>query len=185
MGSFKKHQRYTLPYRLSDVIRLINVLSQGEYAFRTEKAIHDALRDKPQSGANWHEIAKAHPEFFRPTGSGNHYGLLIRTYFVADENEKRAALTVDQTQKQIDVAISLHDKEIQRKQMNGYKTPLAVAFITLFGVIISPFSANLLNANSNSKIESINTAVQQIKSKMDQIPSPLAIDTSSTQSKHH
>lgn len=106
-------------------------------------------------------------------------------YFAADENEKRMALTVDQIQKQIDVAISLRDKEIQRKQMNSYKTLLIVALITLFGVIVSPFVAYFVNSKSNSKIESISSALQQIKSKIDQIPGSPAKDTSLSKAKIH
>ena len=162
----KEKQRYSLANRLSDVIRLIYVLSQGDHAFRSEDAINSSLRGKPLSANTWEDVVISHPEFFRPTGSGKYFGLLIRTYFVADENEKRPTLSVDQTQKQIDVAISLHDKEIARIQKNSHKIPLLVSAIALFGVIISPIITSILNQNNMNKMDSINNGVKNIETKL-------------------
>jgi len=174
----KEAPRYTLANRLPDVIRLIYVLSQGDYAFRSEDAINKALRGAPLSASKWEDIVRAHPEFFRPTGSGKLFGLLIRTYFVADDQEKRESLSVDQTQRQIDIAISLHDKEIQRKQMNSHKTPLYVAGIALLGVIVSPIITSLISQVNHDKIDSIGQSVQRIEKKLNEPDNHLRTDTS-------
>lgn len=128
-------KRYTHQHRLSDVIALISVLATDEYTFRSVEKLETALRSKPKSVAEWAAIAEDHPEFFRFNGKRTSIALLIRSYFVEDENKQREPLKVAETQKLIDVAITLHDKELARGQRFGYWFPLIVAFISLAGLV--------------------------------------------------
>jgi len=158
-------RRYTLPDRLSDVIRLITVLSIDKYAFRTIANLNDALRGKPSSLKTWEEVAYAHPEFFRPNKQENCVALLIRSYRTENQNNERDPLSIPETQKLIDVAISLHEKEIERIQRNSYMIPIIVAFISLLAVIVTAYIANASNSDVKQKIENLIKQVQKIESK--------------------
>jgi ribosome-associated translation inhibitor RaiA len=94
------------------------------------------------------------------------FALLIRSYFQKDDNEIRPTLTIEQTQQLIDVAIALHDKEIQRRQMNSYQYPLIIALIALSGTIFTPFATAWLNRDNNRTVDHIDQAVQRIESQL-------------------
>jgi len=162
----RQKRRYTLPYRLSDVIRLISVLSQDKTTFRTEKGLQDSLRGKPLSLETWQGIVHAHPEFFRPNGDDTHYALVIRSYFPEEDGKGRNSFSVGETQKLIDVAIALHEKEIQQRQMNSHWFPIIVAIIAVGGAIFSPVYTSHVNDTTNNKIDSINAALQRMEVKM-------------------
>ena len=108
------NKRYTIENRLSDVVRLITVLSIDKYSFRTIENLEKAIRGLPSSAKTWLEIAEKHPEFFRPNGENTSIALLIRSYLPTKEDDSREPLTINETQKLIEVAISLHEKEIER-----------------------------------------------------------------------
>ena len=165
-----RDRRYTQKGRLDDVIRLISVLSQGKYAFQSEEGISRALRGSPLSANTWEVVARAHPEFFRPQGSGKLFALLIRSYFDKGDDEIRDDLTVEQTQKLIDVAIALHDKEIQRRQMNSYLFPLIIAIIALLGTIATPIITALTNKHDKNSINRIDSTVQRIETMLKSPP---------------
>jgi hypothetical protein len=158
-------RRYTSPNRLSDVIRLLTILSIDRHAFRSSENLERAIRGTPLSANNWQEIAIQHPEFFRPNHNNEYVALLIRSYLPTKENDSRDPLTIDQTQKLIDVAISLHDKEIQRIQLFSFWFPIIVAIIAVAGVI---YTANR-SFNAKQKIELIENTLQQIKTQTDKI----------------
>ncbi|MDB5125963.1 hypothetical protein [Mucilaginibacter sp.] len=163
-------KRYTQEGRLADVITLISLLSVDVHAFRTISNLNDALRGKPQSSENWEDIANKHPEFFRFNGKRDCIALLIRSYFAEDLKGHRQVLSVIETQKLIDTAISLHDKEILLKQKNGYLYSfigsLIVAVIAVSGVIFSTVYSNRSNNIVLQKIDSLNTKIQRIEHKM-------------------
>jgi hypothetical protein len=157
-------RRYTLPDRLSDVIRLITVLSIDKYAFRKIDSLKDALRGEPLSLKTWEEIAYAHPEFFRPNGAEDYIALLIRSYRPENHENQRDPLSIPETQKLIDVAISLHEKEIDRIQRNSHMVPIIVAFITLLGIFISTYVSN---SDIKQKIEVLSGKIQKLEIKLD------------------
>jgi len=143
-------KRYTNEGRLSEVIALISLLAVDEYTFRKISNLDQALRGSPNSveSKKWEDIAKAHPEFFRFNGNKDCIALLIRSYFSEDENKRRKPLEVAETQKLIDTAIALHDKEIAFKQRYSYLFPLLVALMAMVGTIIS---VTISNNNTNKK----------------------------------
>jgi hypothetical protein len=169
---FKLERRYTLPNRLSDVIRLISVLSIDNNAFRSEKGLKNSLRSEPLSHAKkeWKEIIKEHPEFFRSNGSGDSFALVIRSYFpenvdpLNDTIKLRSPLTVTETQKLIDVAIGLHDKEYEKIQsrLNRW-LPLGVAVIALIGSLVSTYFNSHANSDINKKIDSLNEVIKRVE----------------------
>jgi len=163
-------KRYTKKDKLSDVIRLISMLSQGKYAFHSEDGIKNALRGNPLSAASWEEIARDHPEFFRPQGAGTMFALLIRSYFEKDDNEIRVELTVEQTQKLIDVAIALHDKEIQRRQMYSFRYPLWIALLALAGTVSVPIVTARLHKDNDKIIDRIDSTAQRIETMLKTSP---------------
>jgi len=158
-------RRYTLPHRLTDVIRLITVLSLDKYAFRKLDSIKVALRGDPESLKTWQDIAYAHPEFFRPNGTEDHIALLMRSYRPENHDNERDPLSIPETQKLIDVAISLHEKEIERMQRNSHRIPIIVAIITALGISISAYITNLSNAEVKQKIENLSIQFQKSASK--------------------
>ncbi len=158
-------RRYTLPHRLTDVIRLITVLSLDKFAFRKLDSIKVALRGDPESLHTWQDIAYAHPEFFRPNGTEDYIALLMRSYRPENHNNERDPLSIPETQKLIDVAISLHEKEIERMQRNSHRVPIIVAIITLLGVTLSAYITSVSNADVKQKIANLSIQIQKSTSK--------------------
>lgn len=98
-----------------------------------------------------------------------------------NENGKRDPLTIDQTQKIIDQAISLHDKQIARLQKNSFLMPIITAVIASF---TTGLVAYLTLKNNNESIKKIDTKVENIigllqkkSSKQDIINPTLKIET--------
>ena len=165
-------KRYTKEGRLSDVIALISLLSVDKYAFRKIEHLQPALRAAPMSitSKKWEDIAGEHPEFFRFNGDKSSVALLIRSYFPEDSEGRREVIKVPETQKLIDTAIALHDKEIARKQRNAYLFSflgsLIVAVIAVSGTIFSAIYNNKGNNTTNAKIDSLTIKVQRIDNKI-------------------
>jgi len=142
-------------------------LSQDKTTFRTEDGLRMALRGEPLSLKAWQDVVNAHPEFFRPNGKNEHFALVIRSYFPEEEGKGRSPLTVSETQKLIDVAIALHEKEIERRQMNSHWFPIIVAIIAVVGAIFSPIYTHNVNSDTNQKIDSLNTTLKRVELKLD------------------
>jgi hypothetical protein len=159
MALFSKYE-YLKQNRLSDVIRLISVLGIEEaYSFRRSDGLTKTLNGKPKSGKNWFEIAEDHPEFFKFNVAGDSVVLLFRSLTKPDANDKREPLTIDQTQKIIDQAISLHDKQIARFQKNNFLIPILTAIIaSLTTGLVAYYSLK----NNNESVEKIDKKVDNI-----------------------
>jgi hypothetical protein len=169
-------RRYTLEGRLADVIRLISVLAIHSDTFRSEDGLVRSLNDEPTSHnkKKWKAIIEEHPEFFRSSAEKDHFALVIRSYFepevrTGDEKIKtpiqmRRPLTVEETQKLIDVAITLHDKEVESR--NGFVKwfPIIVALITFMGVALSIYFNGKSNAVTNAKLDSLTKVVSGLNS---------------------
>lgn len=160
------NKRYTIENRLSDVIRLITVLSIDKHSFRTIENLEKAIRGLPSSAKTWLEIAEKHPEFFRPNGENTSIALLLRSYLPTKEDDSREPLTIDETQKLIEVAISLHEKEIERFQRNSHIFPLIIAVIALLGVIFTPIYNHFISLNTDKKIDFISKSIKHIERKL-------------------
>ncbi|HTK22517.1 MAG TPA: hypothetical protein VL442_23525 [Mucilaginibacter sp.] len=173
--------RYTIPHRLSDVIALISVLAQFKHAFMSEQMLIDALRGSPRSkkstesadGLTWAELVENHQEFFRRNGNSRFYALVIRSYFDQFQDPEfpkdpkakiRRQLTVEETQNLINVAVNLHEKELQRLQKNAYLVPIGTAAVTLIGIIFTSFiSYTALNDKIIPKIDTLNNQIKILK----------------------
>lgn len=149
-----RQKRYSIPFRINDVIALITVLSVDQDAFRTEKGISIALRnEKPISANTWLKIGDEHPEFFRSSLERDLLALLLRSYF-EQENDKRKPLSVDETQKMIDVAITLHQNELRERQKRSeWAIPILTALIAALAVCLSSYNSGNKNSAANDKID--------------------------------
>jgi len=157
LNSAENSARYTMEGRLSDVICLLTALALVEnYAFRSNEGITNLLHSNPRSAKEWHSIVEEHPEFFRFATGKMFASLLIRSYSVIiGQAQERNPLTVDQTQKLIDSAIVLYEKEklhfdkiadveLGKKQ---YRITLSISIIT----IVLSFLSSLLVAYFKSR----------------------------------
>lgn len=130
-----KPTRYKDPNRLADVMALIQVLAQGPSAIRTEPGLTQQLRGKPTSEAtSWTNLAESHREFFRvrPAEDGNSeidVALIWRHALPRGEAGDRDPLSPESTAKLLDIAVSLHDREITRSQRFAYLVPIAVVIL--------------------------------------------------------
>lgn len=159
---------YLQPNRLSDVIRLIVVLAADKHSFRSEDGLTSILKDKPKSSASWIALAKEHPEFFRMNKDSSSIVLLLRFIQKVDiaEGEFRDPLTVDQIQKLIDQAISLHDKQLARSQKNAYKLPVITALIaagvTLLVAVFNWYTTKDTNKDVNKNILELSKKIDSV-----------------------
>ena len=160
------NKRYRIANRLSDVIRLITVLAIDKHSFRTIDNLEKAIRGIPSSAKTWLQIAEMHPEFFRPNGDKTLIALLIRSYLPTQEDDSREPLTIEETQKLIEVAISLHEKEIQRHQSNSHIFPLIIAVIVLLGGLFTPIYNHYVSLNTDKKLDSISISIKKIEAKL-------------------
>lgn len=135
-----KLNRYDDPNRLGEVMALIQVLAVGRLAIRDEKKLKEQLWDQPTSkAATWTDLAENHREFFhvhRPDGkhSEGNISLILRHAIPAESKEelnegRRPPLSSELVTKLIEIAVSLHDREIARKQRLAYLIPLGVVII--------------------------------------------------------
>jgi hypothetical protein len=128
---------YLQPGRLADVLALIQVLAYDRDTYRTEDGLDDELQRKPSVGDTWMALAKQHPEFFRvrndPTRKPR--AALLARYVLdhqqrSDGEEKRPPLDASVANKLMELAIQLHDKQLERN--NRWKSvvlPMAVAVV--------------------------------------------------------
>jgi hypothetical protein len=142
-----KPTRYTDPNRLADVMALIQVLAQGPHAMRTEQYLKQQLRGIPTSGPpTWMSLAGSHREFFRvrPPDEQHKEGdvaLIWRHALQVEENDlqegKRPPLSPESIAKLLEIAVSLHDRDVTRRQRLHYLIPIATAIIAgLFSILI-------------------------------------------------
>lgn len=136
--------------RLYEVIGLIQVLAFDEDTSRTEKGIAYRLAQKPTSGNTWIQIASEHPELFRvrPESDRTKRASLISRYVLEYEKHtnhpkgKRPRLEPNLVTKLIDIAIELHDRQLQSKERWKVIIPMIVAIIAALAAIVSAFINN-------------------------------------------
>ena len=151
----KETYHYLKPNRLADVIRLIVVLSVDKHSFRSEEGLSGIFRDNPKSAESWLDLANEHLEFFRFNKEKTTIILLIRFLQKIDisEGELREPLSVDQTQKLVDQAIELHDKQLARYQRDSSKSAVTAAIIAAISTIIVGLITLLNSADSNNDLK--------------------------------
>lgn len=153
------------PARLADLIAALQVMGTYRFASRRLEKWEKRLGRKPVSAENWLNIFSQHPEFFtiqdnnvslvwRRSKERNYdtfeRRLLPRSEAMAmAENEpesdavrlSRPPLDTAEISKLVDIAVSLHEREINHKQERRwwYAAVLAVA-----GLLVSALSHHLL-----------------------------------------
>jgi hypothetical protein len=143
-----KPTSYTKPYVLGDVMALIQILAQAEWTLRTESGIVGKHNFIPKYGGTWTALAEDHREVFRvrqPTPENPKratLALISRHVFPEDSNGERKPLSPEVTQKLLEIAISLHDREETRRQrlvtMLSTIIPIGVAIIAgLFSITVA------------------------------------------------
>ncbi len=141
---FKKRNNslpYANPDRLADVLALIQVLALDKYTHRSESGLQEELKVKPRSTSSWAEVAKQHPEFFRYSEDSDHeISLIARHVLPKNDKEKTRKFPSDLVGKLIQIAIEIHDRQLDRAQYWKAFVPIIVAVtagvFTIFGVFL-------------------------------------------------
>jgi len=140
------NSQYHNPERLADVMALIQVLALAEGTKRSENGLREDLQRDPMTAAEWTQIAKQHPEFFRVREEdegdlqAHRVSMIARAALPKKENDKRDPLGSDLVGKLLDIAISLHDRETSRKDRWKSLLPIAVAIVAgLFTIAAALF----------------------------------------------
>jgi hypothetical protein len=128
---------YLQPGRLADVLALIQVLAYDRDSYRSEDGLYDELQRNPTVGGAWMALAKQHPEFFRVRDDQTRkprVALLARYVLdhqqLSDGEDKRPPLDPSVANKLMELAIQLHDKQLERKsRWKSVVLPMAVAVI--------------------------------------------------------
>src|SRR3569832_2492592 len=131
---------YLKPGRLSDVLALIQVQAYHKFAKRSNDGMLTDLRRAPLAADTWIEIGHQHPELFRILEGERHPSNKATVTLIArfvqepiapsapSELPKSPPLNPAQTAKLMDLAIQLHDREVQRRdRWKSVIIPMAVA----------------------------------------------------------
>lgn len=135
-----KPTRYSDPNRLGDVMALIQVLALGRHVIKSEEELTETLQREPTSkGITWSELADNHREFFRVLWLDEEHrkgnvALIWRHALPAQEKtdlqeRKREPLSSESVAKLMEIAVSLHDREMTRKQRLAYLVPIGAVII--------------------------------------------------------
>jgi hypothetical protein len=128
---------YLQPGRLADVLALIQVLAYDRDAYRSEEGLRDELQRSPSTGPSWMDLARQHPEFFRARidPARKPRVALIARYVLdhqelADGEEKKPVLEPSVANKLMELAVQLHDKQLERQdRWKIVVIPMAVAIV--------------------------------------------------------
>jgi hypothetical protein len=131
--------------RLADVLALIQVLAYDRSAYRTESGLDEELQRKPQTGGTWMDLAGEHPEFFRVRRNPEKEprAAILSRYVLdreklADGDYKHPALSPVVANKLMELAIELHNKQLDRKRrFMSVILPMCVAIIAAAASITS------------------------------------------------
>jgi hypothetical protein len=138
----KKNLGYGDSRRLADVMALIQVLALGKDTKRSENGLKDELQRKPLTEATWSALAQRHPEFFRVReedandSSACRVSLVARAAMPKFPDGHRDPIPNDLIGKLLDIAISIHDREVARGERWKSWFPIFVAFIGGFFAVI-------------------------------------------------
>jgi hypothetical protein len=145
MPNFSSATRvYLKSGRLADVLTLIQILAYDESAKRTNSAIVVQLQRGPNSSDSWTSLGKEHAEFFRVFKQEDAHGtesvtllarFVLKPEIRSDGTRVTPALTTEVTGHLMDVAMQLHDRQVQ--QRDRWKTVL----IPMIAAIIAASAA--------------------------------------------
>jgi len=148
-------KEYLKNHRLGEVIALIQVLAFHRNTSRSESGLKTELKASPQSASSWIQLAKSHPEIFRVRDDNpdeekiDRVSLVSRyvaPYSVENGKRIREPLSSDIVQKLIEVAIELHDRQLEKAQLWKTYVPIVVAvtagLFTIFGIFIKSWLSN-------------------------------------------
>jgi hypothetical protein len=155
--------------RLADVLTLIQVLAYGETARRTAEGLEKELQRNPLTANTWIDLGKQHPEFFRvfnpPAGSGNKQAVTLVARFVlkpipasGGDAIHTPLLSAEVTTHLMDLALQLHDREVQRR--DRWKAVLAPMVVAIIAAVASITAAVTAARISGAKCPPCNPAVQ-------------------------
>lgn len=141
MWPFKSHKLvYTTPDRLADVLALIQVLALHGYRHRSEAGLNEDLQGGPRSSKNWTEVARQHPEFFRVSDADKLGISLVATHVLPKDENNQRKLPAGFLDTLLQTAITLHDRQLDRKHHWRAYIPIVVAItagiFTIFGVFL-------------------------------------------------
>ena len=151
------------PHRLADLLAAIQVLGTYEYASRELGKWVERFGRAPNSARDWREVFEAHPEFFT-IDKENRVSMVWRRSFNSDYDTKskkvvsgkkledlkkrdkehpqdrilsREPLSNSQIEHLCNMAINLHEREIQHRQEIRWWLAGVGAIFTAFVAIIS------------------------------------------------
>jgi len=122
--------------RLSDVITLIKVLASSSRAYNSLEGINTLMHSPSGGEACWLGIAKQHPEFFRVAQEEKTAALIGRGIQYHRESES-VPLSPSETATLLNLAVSLHDHELRRRQRWIPVASLIIGLLTLATVLAS------------------------------------------------
>ena len=163
----KTHGDYLKSGRLADVLTLIQILAYDESARRTSKGVSDQLQRGPISVDSWTSLGKEHAEFFRvfhqegADETKDSVTLLARfvlkpTAVRPDGSRITPPLTAEVTGHLMDLAVQLHDRQVQRR--DRWKTvlaPMLAAFIAAAAAISAAVISTLKRSDPCPPAQSI------------------------------
>lgn len=136
-----KKPAYLQEGRLADVLALIQVLAYDRDSYRSEDGLQRELQRLPATRNTWMDLASQHPEFFRVTNEPSklRIALLARYVLQREETEdgiKKPPLKIAVTNKLMELAITLHDKQLERHDRWKTWAPMIIAIIAAIASIV-------------------------------------------------
>jgi hypothetical protein len=151
---------YLIPSRLADLLTLIQILAIDPSARRTSDGLKTQLSSSPLSASSWFELGRSHPEFFRVlpgTGPQESISLVARfalepTGLTAEGHPKTPPLTAEVTNNLMDLAVQLHDREMQRR--DRWKTVLVPSIVAILAATAS-ITAAIISTSKGAAVDSV------------------------------
>ena len=161
---------YLTPGRLADVLTLIQILAFEPDAVRSVGGLQEELQRTPLSGKTWSDVAKIHPEFFhisRDKGQPEAISLVAR--FVLPEIQPEGGgqaqpppLTAEVTSTLLNLAVQLHDREMQRRdRWINVLVPMVVAIVAAGASVIAAVLSASKGRNGSRRRNRIRRSVSE------------------------
>ncbi|MCL2606075.1 MAG: hypothetical protein FWD93_02195 [Coriobacteriia bacterium] len=122
--------------RLSDVISLIKILAFDNWIYHPASELDKKLQ-RPSGGEScWLTIAKQHPEFFRITITDDEkVALTARAIHYTGDSNNQKPLSPAETASLLNLAVTLQDCELRRRQRWIPLASLIIGLLTLTAVV--------------------------------------------------
>ena len=155
MGNkINRQSSYLKAGRLADVLTLIQILAFDPSARRSSDGLQKQLSSSPLSAATWGDVGRFHPEFFRILDGkeGQRESISLVARFVlpklpttnGDSDPKTPPLSAEVTTNLMNLAVQLHDRELQRRdRWKNVIIPMIVAIIAATASIIAAIISTL------------------------------------------